>query len=136
MQFLTKTFQFCAAHQYGHANWSAEKNVEVFKEDAKVHGHNYILEVTVKGEVNQDTGFIVDLNHLKQLVQDDIIAVLDHSQIEKDIPWFMNKQPSTENIVVFIWETIAPKLQVAKLHRIRLRETPTISTDYYGPNCC
>ncbi|HIA91099.1 MAG TPA: 6-carboxytetrahydropterin synthase [Candidatus Marinimicrobia bacterium] len=136
MQFLTKTFHFCAAHQYGHANWSAEKNVEVFKEDAKVHGHNYILEVTVKGEVNPDTGFIVDLYHLKQLVQEDIIAVLDHSQIEKDIPWFMNKQPSTENIVVFIWETIAPKLQGAELHRIRLRETPTITTDYYGPNCC
>ena len=78
----------------------------------------------------------VDGKSLKQLVQEDIIAVLDHSQIEKDIPWFMNKQPSTENIVVFIWESIAPKLQGAELHRIRLRETPTISTDYYGPNFC
>ena len=65
MQFLTKTFNFCAAHQYGHADWSTEKNVKIFKEDAKVHGHNYILEVTVKGKVNPETGFIVDLSHLK-----------------------------------------------------------------------
>lgn len=136
MQFLTKTFHFCAAHQYGHADWSAEKNEEVFKEDTKVHGHNYILEVTVKGEINAETGFIVDLNHLVQLVQDDVLSVLDHAQIEKDIPWFAGKQPSSENVVVFIWATIAPKIQRAQLHRIRLIETPTIKTDYFGPDCC
>ena len=133
MQFLTKTFNFCAAHQYGHADWSKEKNVKVFKEDAKVHGHNYILEVTVKGDVNPETGFVVDLSHLKKMVQENVIAVLDHSQIEKDISWFVDKQPSSENLVVFIWEKISPKLERAKLHRIRLIETPTIKTDYYGP---
>ena len=133
MQFLTKTFNFCAAHQYGHADWSKEKNVKIFKEDAKVHGHNYILEVTVKGDVNPETGFVVDLSHLKKMVQENVIAVLDHSQIEKDISWFVDKQPSSENLVVFIWEKISPKLERAKLHRIRLIETPTIKTDYYGP---
>lgn len=136
MQFLTKTFYFCAAHQYGHADWSTEKNFEVFKEDAKLHGHNYTLEVTVKGNVNPETGFIVDLGGLKQIVEDEIIHVLDHSQIEKDIPWFSGKQPSSENMVVFIWETIAEKIIDAKLHRIRLIETPTIKTDYYGPASC
>ena len=62
-----------------------------------------------------------------------IIDVLDHSQIEKDIPWFIGKQPSSENLVVFIWDNISPKLERAKLHRIRLIETPSIKTDYYGP---
>ena len=62
-----------------------------------------------------------------------IVEVLDHSQIEKDIPWFIEKQPSSENLVVFIWENISPKLEGAKLHRIRLIETPTIKTDYFGP---
>ena len=133
MQFLTKTFNFCAAHQYGHPDWSKEKNFKVFKEDARVHGHNYILEVTVKGEVNPETGFIVDLGHLKKIVQKNIIEVLDHSQIEKDIPWFTGKQPSSENLVVFIWNNISPILEGTKLHRIRLVETPTIKTDYYGP---
>ena len=136
MQFLTKTFYFCAAHQYGHENWTEEKNFDVFKDDAKVHGHNYILEVTVKGEVSHDTGFIVDLGHLKKIVKKNIIDVMDHSQIEKDIPWFSDKQPSSENMVVFIWETIVPKLQGAALHKIRLIETPTIKTDYYGPDGC
>ena len=133
MQFLTKTFNFCAAHQYGHADWSKEKNVKIFKEDAKVHGHNYILEVTVKGDVNPETGFVVDLSHLKKMVQENVIDVLDHSQIEKYISWFVDKQPSSENLVVFIWEKVSPKLERAKLHRIRLIETPTIKTDYYGP---
>lgn len=136
MQFLTKSFYFCAAHQYGHDNWSEEKNVQVFGPDVKVHGHNYTLEVTVKGEVIPETGFIVDLGHLKKIVKENVINVMDHSQIEKEIPWFVNKQPSSENMVVFIWEIIEPKLKDVKLHRVRLIETPTIKTDYYGPDCC
>lgn len=136
MQFLTKTFYFCAAHQYGHDDWSAEKNAKVFGDDVKVHGHNYTLEVTVKGEIDPDTGFIIDLGHLKEVVEQNIIHIMDHAQIEKDIPWFKEKQPSSENMVVFIWETIEAKLTEAQLHRIRLIETPTIKTDYYGPDCC
>jgi len=133
MQYLTKTFHFCAAHQYGHEDWSEQKNIDTFGADAQIHGHNYTLEVTVKGEINPDTGFIVDLVHLKEIVNTNIIKKLDHSQIEKDIPWFKNKQPSSENLVVFIWEVIAHDLKGVKLHRIRLQETPTITTDYYGP---
>ena len=133
MQYLTKTFYFCAAHQYGHEDWSEQKNIDTFGADAQIHGHNYTLEVTVKGEINPDTGFIVDLAHLKEIVNTNIIQKLDHSQIEKDITWFKNKQPSSENLVVFIWEVIAHDLKGVKLHRIRLQETPTITTDYYGP---
>ncbi len=136
MQFLTKSFHFCAAHQYGHENWSEEKNDQVFGADAKVHGHNYTLEITVKGEVTPETGFIVDLGQLKKIVKENVINVMDHSQIEKDIPWFADKQPSSENMVLFIWGIIEPKLKDAKLHRIRLIETPTIKTDYYGQDCC
>ena len=132
MQYLTKTFHFCAAHQYGHEDWSEQKNIDTFGADAQIHGHNYTLEVTVKGEINSDTGFIVDLAHLKEIVNTNIIKKLDHSQIEKDIPWFKNKQPSSENLVVFIWEVIAHEFKGVKLHRIRLQETPTITTDYYG----
>ena len=88
MQYLTKTFHFCAAHQYGHEDWSEQKNIDTFGADAQIHGHNYTLEVTVKGEINPDTGFIVDLAHLKEIVNTNIIQKLDHSQIEKDITWF------------------------------------------------
>jgi 6-pyruvoyltetrahydropterin/6-carboxytetrahydropterin synthase len=131
---ITKVFHFCAAHQYGHADWTWEKNWELFGPDARLHGHNYILEVTVTGPIDPVTGFVVDLGRLKTIVQEKVINVLDHSQVEKDIPWFHGKQPSSENLVVFIWEQLEPELQGVKLHRIRLRETPTIYTDYYGPD--
>ncbi len=132
--YLTKVFTFAAAHQYGNANWSDEKNLEVFGKDARVHGHNYTLHVTVTGDVDPDTGFLVDLDHLKAVVKKHAVSVLDHSQFEKDIPWFEGKQPSTENLVVFIWEAISTHLEGCSLHHIRLVETPTIYTDYYGGN--
>ena len=130
--YLTKLFYFNAAHQYGHKDWSDEKNQNVFGPDSKVHGHNYILEVMVTGEVDEDTGFIVDLGHLKKIVNKYVIDVLDHTQFEKEVEWFNDKQPSSENLAQFIWIQIEPHLKGATLYRIRLRETPTIFTDYYG----
>ena len=132
--YLTKIFHFNAAHQYGHDDWSDEKNWEVFGPDSKIHGHNYIIEVMVTGEINPETGFIVDLRHLKNIVETYVVDVLDHSQFEKEVDWFKDKQPSSENLVQFIWEQIQPRLMNAELYRIRLRETPTIFTDYYGPD--
>jgi len=130
--YITKVYHFCAAHQYGQLDWSDEKNKEVFGPDAKVHGHNYKLEVTVTGEINSDTGFLIDLGELSKIVNDNVLSKLDHSQFEKDLPWFKDKQPSSENLVIFIWNEISKNLKSAKLHRIRIVETPTIYTDYYG----
>ena len=131
--YLTKIFYFNAAHQYGQKDWSDQKNLEVFGPDSRVHGHNYTLEVMVTGEVNPETGFLVDLNQLKTIVKTHVIDIIDHSQIQ-EINWFQGKQPSTENMVQFIWKQIETHLTGTILHRIRLRETPTIFTDYYGPN--
>ena len=130
--YITKVYHFCAAHQYGQSDWSDEKNKEVFGPDAKVHGHNYKLEVTVTGEINPDTGFLIDLGELSKIVNDNVLSKLDHSQFEKDLPWFKERQPSSENLVIFIWNEITKYLKSAKLHRIRIVETPTIYTDYYG----
>ncbi|HIF28566.1 MAG TPA: 6-carboxytetrahydropterin synthase [Candidatus Marinimicrobia bacterium] len=131
--FLTKVFHFNAAHQYGHNDWSAEKNWKVFGPDSKVHGHNYILEVMVTAAVNPETGFMVDLDELKDIVKKYVIDILDHSQFEIEVDWFKDKQPSTENLVKFIWTQIDQRLKPVVLHRIRLHETPSIFTDYYGP---
>ncbi|NHZ86255.1 MAG: 6-carboxytetrahydropterin synthase [Planctomycetia bacterium] len=130
--YITKVFHFCAAHQYGQSDWSNEKNKEVFGPDARVHGHNYKLEVTVTGNINPDTGFLIDLGELSEIVNENVLKKLDHSQVEKDIEWFKGKQPSSENMVIFIWKEISKYLKSAKLHRIRIIETPTIYTDYYG----
>ena len=131
--FLTKVFYFNAAHQYGHSEWSNEKNWEVFGPDSKIHGHNYTLEVMVTGSINNETGFIVDLSQLKDVVQKNVVDILDHSQFDVEVDWFKDKQPSTENLAIFIWDQIVRDFDSSKLHRIRLHETPTIFTDYYGP---
>tara|TARA_B100001013_G_scaffold69661_1_gene36590 strand:+ start:2421 stop:2834 length:414 start_codon:yes stop_codon:yes gene_type:complete len=130
---ITKKYHFCASHKYGNSNWSEEKNYEVFGKDYNNHGHNYILEVSVTGPIDPDSGWLVDLQKLNVLVRSRIVDVIDHSQIEKDIDWFKGKQPSSENILVWAWNEIAPRMEQGTLHRLRLVETHSIFTDYYGP---
>ena len=130
---ITKKYHFCASHKYGNSNWSEEKNYEVFGKDYNNHGHNYILEVSVTGPIDPDSGWLVDLQKLNVLVRSRIVDVIDHSQIEKDIDWFKGKQPSSENILVWAWNEIAPRMERGTLHRLRLVETHSIFTDYYGP---
>ena len=134
MPFITKQYKFCAAHRYWNNRWTEAENFENFGDDIYLHGHNYNLDITISGEINTDSGFIVNLQKLNNIVQENVISIMDHSQIEKDIDWFENRQPSTENMVVFIWERLAGKIpSPAKLHSIKLQETPTISTTYFGP---
>ena len=109
---LTKQYKFCAAHQYWNKDWSSDKNDEVFGEDVKVHGHNYLLSITVKGSINKESGFIIDIKKLNDAVNKHIIDIFDHSQIEKDILWFKDKQPSTENMVVYILEMEQVQIQL------------------------
>ncbi len=130
---ITKKYHFCASHKYGNADWSEEKNLEVFGKDYNTHGHNYILEVSVTGPIDQGSGWLVDLKKLGQIVKKYVVNVLDHSQIEEDIEWFKGKQPSSENILVWAWDEIAPRLERGTLHKLRLVETHSIYTDYYGP---
>lgn len=133
MPYLTKQYKFCAAHRYWNPNWSDEKNYQIFGEDVRIHGHNYTLDITISGPVNDESGFIVNLFELNKIVKLHVLDVMDHSQIQLDIPWFELKQPSTENMVVFIWEQIVTKIpNPAKLNSIKLRETPTIFTEYFG----
>ena len=134
MLYLTKQYKFCAAHQYWNDDWSEQKNREVFDEDVRIHGHNYLLSITVKGKINDNSGFIIDIKALNAIISKYIINIFDHSQIEKDIDWFKNKQPSTENMIFFMWNKIEDKIPSgAILHCIKLRETPTIFSEYYGP---
>ncbi len=132
MIVLNKTFTFCAAHRYHNPAFSEAENEQLFGPDVRLHGHNYSLIVSVTGEVNPDTGFLIDLPHLKTVVKAHVLDKLDHTRIDQDIDWFADKQPSTENLVVWIWNQIEPNLEDGVLYRVRLQETPTIYTDYYG----
>ena len=134
MPTITKQYKFCAAHRYWNDQWSDDKNREIFGKDIKLHGHNYLLDITVFGPINQHSGFIINIKELNYLVKERVLEILDHSQIDKDIIWFKNRQPSTENLVIFIWNQIADKMpKPAKLYSVILRETPTIYTTYFGP---
>ena len=130
---LTKKYHFCASHKYGNDDWSEEKNLEVFGKDYNTHGHNYVLEVSVTGPIDSGSGWLVDLQKLNKVVKSKVVNVLDHSQIEINIERFKNQQPSSENILIWIWEQIADSIQDCSLHRLRLVETHSIHTDYYGP---
>ena len=134
MPYITKQYKFCAAHRYWNEQWSETENFEVFGDDIYLHGHNYDLDITISGEINEDSGFIVNLHTLNKIVQELVLSEIDHSQIEKDIDYFKNRQPSTENMVVYIWEKLVNSIpSPAKLYSIKLQETPTISTIYFGP---
>ena len=130
---LTKKYHFCASHKYGNKDWSEGKNIEVFGKDYNTHGHNYILEVSVTGPIDPGSGWLVDLQKLNKLIKRKVVNVLDHSQIELDVKWFKDKQPSSENILVWIWDEIFNEIETGTLHKLRLVETHSIYTDYYGP---
>jgi len=132
MPQITKQYKFCAAHKYWNEKWDEEKNIKVFDNDVRLHGHNYDLYVTIKGPINRDSGFVVDLKYLNKIVNKKVLDILDHSLIQ-DNEWFTGKQPSTENLVVYIWNQISPEISPpARLFCIKLRETGTIFTEYYG----
>ena len=123
MPFITKQFKFCAAHKYWNDNWTEEKNKQIFEDDVRIHGHNYELDITISGKPCSESGFIVNISELKAIVDKYVINILDHSQIQEDIDWFQNKQPSTENLVIFIWDQINPHIKdKMKLYKIKLRK--------------
>lgn len=132
MPYLTKSFRFSAAHRYAVKEWGEARNFETFGDDVRLHGHDYVLEVTVRGKVDPLTGFVADLKALKDVVGRSVIDHLDHAVIEQEIPWFKTRQPSSENLAVWIWNQLEEKVGRGRLFRIRVRETPTIYADYYG----
>lgn len=135
MVYLTRHEHFNAAHKLYNPNWSKEKNDSVFGKCANEnwHGHNYELMVTIKGEIDPETGFIMDAKLLSQLITDHVTEQLDHKNLNMDVPFLTGKLPSTENVAIAIWEQLEPKLPAnVKLHCIKLYETPRIGVEYYG----
>ena len=133
MPFITKKYKFCAAHRYWNDNWDLKKNKSNFFDDIKLHGHNYKLFITISGPIDDESGFIINLKYLNDIVNKKIIDILDHSDINNDIEWFKTRQPSTENLVVFMWNQIVDEIKYpAKLHSIKLNETDTIYCEFFG----
>jgi 6-pyruvoyltetrahydropterin/6-carboxytetrahydropterin synthase len=134
MIYVTRRAEFAASHFYHNPKFSAEENRRIFGKcnNPHGHGHNYVLEVTVGGEVDPSTGMVMDLKELKKLLEKEVLEVMDHRFLNQEVAPFATTIPTTENIATEIWKRIAPRLQAGHLHRVRLYETPDLFVDYYG----
>ena len=138
MILLTNRVEFCAAHRYANPRWTEEENQRVFGKCGNEHGHNYVLEVTVQGEHSSETGMVMDLKVLKDIIAEAVVDRFDHKHLNRDVPYFKEKIPTPENLAVVIWELLEPRLETCTLHRIRLYEDGAFFVDYYGrrgPQC-
>lgn len=137
MVYISRKEHFNAAHRLFNPNWSDERNKEVFGPCANHngHGHNFELIVTVKGNPDPDTGFVIDLKVLSDVIKEEIIEQLDHKNINLDVPFMQGKMASCEILVMEIWRLIEQALSPlteARLYQIRLYETERNFVDYYG----
>ena len=127
----TRRFTFSAGHRYHVEEWSAEENTRAFGRLTVPHGHNYTLDVTVRGSIDPRTGMVIDLSELKEIVNATVIERFDHADLNADA-LFRDRIPTTENIALAVWELLAPKLGPDRLARVRVWEDPTLFVDYDG----
>lgn len=134
MVYHTKVYEFSAAHRLHSHLLSEEENREIFGKcnNPAGHGHNYILEITIKGDVDAKTGLLADLNLIDNVVEKEVFGRFDYKHLNLDTPEFETVNPTSENFVKVLWDVLEPNLRPVVLHRLRLRETPKNHFDYYG----
>ena len=136
MIYITRKEHFNAAHKLYREDWSPEKNEAVFGRCANVnwHGHNYDLFVTIKGEINPETGFVLDLKELKDIIITEVVDKLDHKNLNMDVDFMKGKMASTEVLAIEIWKQLEQPIikRGAALHCIKLYETANNFVEYFG----
>ena len=138
MIYVSRKEHFNAAHKLYNPAWDKTKNQEVFGPCANEnwHGHNYELIVTVKGNTDPETGFVIDLKKLSDLIKLEVLEIVDHKNLNLDVDFMRDKMASTENLAIEIWKIIEPRIssisKFGKLHSIRLYETPRNYVEYFG----
>ena len=123
---------FNAAHKLQNENWSKEKNINVFGKcsNENFHGHNYELIVKIYGEIDQNTGMVIDLSYLKKIIEKEIEEELDHKNLNLDIPYFKNIIPTTENLAIYIWKKLNKAIELNCKITVVLYETPRNFVEY------
>lgn len=134
--FITRRFHFSASHRVYNPVLSDEENFKIYGKcsNPNGHGHNYVMDVTVNGDVNEQTGFVMDLTELKSIVEEHIIGKVDHKNLNVDVDFMNGVLPSTENIAKKFWEQIESKVNTSKrkLYSIKISETVNNSVEYRG----
>jgi 6-pyruvoyltetrahydropterin/6-carboxytetrahydropterin synthase len=132
--YITRREVFSASHRLWNPDLSEEQNIELFDKCANPngHGHNFILEVTVVGELRNESGYVLDLKKLKNIMREEIISKVDHKHLNYDVDFLKDKIPTAENIVRAFWRVLEMKISGAKLSAIRLHETENNIVEYRG----
>lgn len=133
--FVTRQVHFNAAHRLHNPAKSARWNAEKFGlcNNPRWHGHNYVLEVTVAGEPDPETGYVIDLGGLKNVLEERIVKACDHRNLNEEVPFLHGVIPSAENLVIAFWNELEPLLRPARLRSVKLYETPRNFAEYRGP---
>ncbi|MFO8088192.1 MAG: 6-carboxytetrahydropterin synthase [Bacteroidales bacterium] len=136
MMHITRRERFNSAHRLFREDFSEEKNLEIFGKcsNPNWHGHNYDLFVTVKGKVNPETGFVINLKQLSKIIKEKVIAKLDHKNINLEVDFMSGKLASTENIAIAIWGQLEQPVRElnASLHSVKIYETENNFVEYFG----
>jgi 6-pyruvoyltetrahydropterin/6-carboxytetrahydropterin synthase len=131
---VTRRVHFNAAHRLWNPTFSDAENERVFGvcNNPNFHGHNYNLDVSVTGDIDPATGYVFDINRLRQIVEECVVRHLDHKNLNLDVAWFRDLNPTAENLAVVCWRLLEPAVRPATLVRIRLWETERNYVDYDG----
>jgi 6-pyruvoyltetrahydropterin/6-carboxytetrahydropterin synthase len=136
MIYLTRRERFSSAHRMFRKDWSDEVNYKVFGKcsNPNWHGHNYVLWVTVKGELSTEHGFVMNINLLKEIILSNVINKLDHKNVNLEVDFMRGKIATTENLAVAIWEVLRPVIEKegVALHCVKIEETENNTIEYYG----
>lgn len=134
MLYVTRKVKFSASHRLYNPSFSDEKNEEIFDKCNNYygHGHNYILEVTVAGLPNPETGYVIDLKYLKKILYDEIVEKVDHKNLNFDVPFLKGIIPTVENLAVTFWNILNDKIKNGRLYSIKLYESDTSYVTYLG----
>ncbi|OTF76644.1 hypothetical protein BLA29_008158 [Euroglyphus maynei] len=136
--YLTRIEKFSTAHRLLNEKFDDEKNIKTFGKCMNIHGHNYTLEVTIKGPINEQTGMVMNIIDLKQIIMENVLNLLDHKYIDNDVEYFRTDEnksiiSTSENICLFIWQQIVKHLpEPVQLHCIKLHETDKNIVKFYG----
>jgi 6-pyruvoyltetrahydropterin/6-carboxytetrahydropterin synthase len=134
MVFVTRKAYFCAAHRLFNPAWPDAENNRIFGKcnNPNGHGHNYTVEVTVTGEVPQDSGMVIDLKVLADIIETELIERVDHKHLNHDVDFMRGVIPTAENIAIAFWKILSPKITSGKLYAIRLLESENNIVEYRG----
>jgi len=134
--FITRQVHFNSAHRLHNPSKSQKWNEEKYGPctNPHWHGHNYVLEVTLRGQPDPETGYVMDLSDLKDIMNVAVVDKCDHRNLNTDVAFLRGINPSTENLVIAFWREIEPRITAGKLHCVRLFETPRNYADYFGPD--